>query len=152
MKINDLPPLPPKYRYKLDLRKAATPQLLKKHPIHRWFFFPHSYSPELVKAILDRWRLPHGSHILDPFVGAGTTLLVAKERGYSATGFDLSPISLLTSNVKIHTYHVEEIRTCLDREKYSDVGLRPVAKSTFRNGTACILEPKTFYHEAEEED
>lgn len=115
MEINNLPPLPPKYRYKLDLRKAATPQLLKKHPIHRWFFFPHSYSPELVKAILDRWRLPHGSRILDPFVGAGTTLLVAKERGYSATGFDLSPISLLTSNVKIHTYHVEEIRTCLDR-------------------------------------
>lgn len=115
MKTDNLPELPPKYIYKLDLRKAATPQLLKKHPIHRWFYFPHSYSPELVEGILDRWRLPKGANIIDPFVGAGTTLLVAKKRKYSANGFDLSPVSLLVSNVKIRDYDFEEIRSCLDK-------------------------------------
>lgn len=115
MKTDSLPKLPPKYKYKFDLRKAATPQLLKKHPIHRWFFFPHSYSPELVEAIIDHWRLPHGACLIDPFVGSGTTLLVAKQRQYSAIGFDLSPISLLVSNVKIRDYNAVEIRSCLDR-------------------------------------
>ena len=115
VRTDNLPELSPKYRYKLDLRKAATPQLLKKHPIHRWFFFPHSYSPELVEAILDRWRLPRGALLIDPFVGTGTTLLVAKKRKYSAIGFDLSPVSLLVSNVKIRDYDFEEIRSCLDK-------------------------------------
>lgn len=115
MRENIIPELPPKYIHRLDLRKAATPQLLKKHPIHRWFYFPHSYSPELVKAILDRWRLPQGSYLIDPFVGAGTTLLVAKKRRYNAIGYDLSPVSLLVSKVKIHDYNVEELCLSADR-------------------------------------
>jgi len=115
VRTDNLPELSPKYRYKLDLRSAATPQLLKKHPIHRWFYFPHSYSPELVEAILKQWRLPQGSYLIDPFVGAGTTLLVAKKRRYCAIGYDLSPVSMLVSKVKIRDYNLEELRSSLDR-------------------------------------
>lgn len=106
--------LPDRYEYRLDLRKAATPKLLKSHPIHHWFFFPHSYSPELVEAVLDDWSLPEESKLIDPFVGAGTTLLVARERGLSATGFDLSPVSILVSNAKVRDYDIKTIRQALD--------------------------------------
>ena len=94
------PLLPKGFAYRLDLSRAATPRLLKQRPVHRWFYFPHSYSPELVEAILDEWDLPLGSHLMDPFAGAGTTLLVAKEQGYDGLGLDLSPLSILVSNVK----------------------------------------------------
>ncbi len=34
---------------------------------------------------MDEWRLPEGAVVLDPFVGAGTTLYVAAQRGYNWT-------------------------------------------------------------------
>lgn len=34
---------------------------------------------------------PRGGHVLDPFAGAGTTLLVAKQLGCRATGVELNP-------------------------------------------------------------
>jgi len=101
---NSRPTLPKGFTYRLDLSRAATPRLLKRRPVHRWFYFPHSYSPELVEAILDIWELQTGSYIVDPFVGAGTTLLVARDRGYNALGLDLSPLAVLVSNVKVANY------------------------------------------------
>ena len=87
--------------YRLDLARAATPRDLKDRPRHRWFYFPHSYSAELVNAILDDWQLPDDSYLLDPFVGAGTTMIVARERGINVTGFDLSPLSVLGNGVRL---------------------------------------------------
>ena len=113
----ELPPLPAGFSYRLDLSRAATPRLLRKRPVHRWFGFPHSYSPELVEAILDEWDLPAGDSILDPFVGAGTTLRVAMERGYSALGTDLSPLAVLVSRVKITPYEAAQLRAALSSLK-----------------------------------
>ncbi len=92
--------LPDGFVLRADLSRAATPTLLRQRPIHRWFWFPHSYSPELVEAILEAWDLPPGSRLLDPFCGAGTTLLVARERGFPAAGVDLSPLAVLASRAK----------------------------------------------------
>jgi len=110
MKTDNLPALPKGYTYRLDLARSATPRDLKDRARHRWFYFPHSYSDELLNAILDDWQLAHASHLLDPFVGAGTTMVLARERGLSATGFDLSPLSVLVSNVKAKDYESDTAR------------------------------------------
>ena len=47
-------------------------------PIHRWFWYREGYSVELVNEFIK--TLPRGSLVLDPFCGAGTSLLAAKER------------------------------------------------------------------------
>jgi len=112
-KNRTLPPIPEGFSYRLDLSRAATPRLLKKRPRHRWFWFPHSYSPELVEAILKDWDLPNGSSLLDPFVGAGTTLLVAKERGIPATGVDISPLAILVSRAKAADYNRKRLETLM---------------------------------------
>jgi hypothetical protein len=109
-----LPTLPERFSYRLDLAPAATPRLLKQRAVHRWFYFPHSYSPELVEAILDDWALAPGAGIVDPFVGAGTTLLVAQARGYDSLGLDLSPLSVIVSNAKAAHYNRESLHTALD--------------------------------------
>lgn len=110
---DSLPPLPKGFTYRLDLARAATPRLLTKRPIHRWFHFPHSYSPELVEAILDAWKLRMGSYIVDPFAGAGTTLLVSRDQGHHGVGLDLLPLAVLVSNVKAAEYDPQVIRTAL---------------------------------------
>lgn len=101
MKQCELPPLPNGFEYRLDLRNYVTPRLLKNQPVHRWFWFPHSFSPQLIDEVLKIYPLPKNGRILDPFVGAGTTVLRAKQLGYTATGTDLSPLSLFVSQVKL---------------------------------------------------
>jgi site-specific DNA-methyltransferase (cytosine-N4-specific) len=48
--------------------------------------------------------------ILDPFAGAGTTILVAKEKGIPATGYDISPLAVLISQVKLANYDERHLR------------------------------------------
>lgn len=93
-----------------DWRWWVTPKPLADKPIHRWYVFPHSFTSELVHALIDEWGLTSSDHILDPFAGAGTTLLAAKERGIPATGYDLSPLAVLTGRVKIADYREARLR------------------------------------------
>jgi len=97
----NLPPLPEGFEYRLDLRHYVTPRRLKDQPIHRWFWFPHSFSPQLLDEVLHAYPLPREGRILDPFVGAGTTVLRALQLGYAAAGVDLSPLSLFVGQVKM---------------------------------------------------
>lgn len=90
-------------------RRWVTPKRLKDKPIHRWFVFPHSFTSELVHALIEEWNLTPHDRILDPFVGAGTTLLAAKERGIPATGYDLLPLAVLTSKAKITDYQIPRL-------------------------------------------
>jgi len=84
----------------------VTPKLLEEKPIHRWYFFPHSFSGELVHALIDEWNLGPDDCLFDPFAGAGTTLLAAKAKGIPATGYDLSPLSVFASRVKIANHNL----------------------------------------------
>lgn len=86
-------------------RRWVTPGPLEDKPIHRWFVFPHSFTSELVQGLIDEWEIGEKDQILDPFVGAGTTLVAAKERGVSATGYDISPLAVLGSRAKVTKYN-----------------------------------------------
>jgi len=110
-----LPPLPEGFEYRLHLRHCVTPQRLKEQPIHRWFWFPHSFSPQLIDEILKIYPLPSDGRILDPFVGAGTTVLRARQLGYHAVGTDLSPLSLFVSQVKLTRLDKESLEKHLQQ-------------------------------------
>ncbi len=110
-----LPVLPDRFEYKLDLGPTATARELKNAPRHRWFYFPHSFSPRLVFQLLDSWNLPARSKVVDNFVGSGTTLLACHERGMACQGFDLSPLAVMVSNTKTISYQSEQLLNLLDR-------------------------------------
>ncbi len=82
-------------------RQWLTPKGAKGTAVHRWYLFPHSFTGELVQALIREWDLNRQDKILDPFVGSGTTLLASKEAGVSSDGYDLSPLAVLASNTKI---------------------------------------------------
>jgi tRNA G10 N-methylase Trm11 len=98
-----------------DWRWWVTPKPLAGKPIHRWYVFPHSFTSELVHALIDDWGLTSKDHILDPFAGAGTTLLAAKERGIPATGYDLSPLAVLAARVKVANYKAARLEDLWSR-------------------------------------
>jgi len=72
----------------LNWSRWVTPKPLAEKAVHRWYVFPHSFTSELVHQLISDWGLGPKDHILDPFAGAGTTLLAAKEKGIPATGYD----------------------------------------------------------------
>jgi len=98
-----------------DWRWWVTPKPLGGKPVHRWYVFPHSFTSELVHALIDDWGLGPKSHILDPFAGAGTTLLAAKERGVPATGYDLSPLAVFAARVKLANYSLSRLEEAWKR-------------------------------------
>ena len=116
--------------YRTSWSSWVTPRGLRSAPIHRWYAFPHSFTYELVDALIDEWELDERDHIADPFVGAGTTLVSSGLRGIPATGFDLSPLAVFVTNVKSATYEQERLKKLwaqllpkIKRAKYSPVPL-----------------------------
>ena len=94
----------PEPRDELKMAHWVTRKPLLSKPIHRWYTFPHSFTSELVHSLIDDWSLSNQDSVVDPFVGAGTTVLAAKEREVSATGYDISPLAAFVSRVKTARY------------------------------------------------
>lgn len=69
----------------------------RDEPLHRLVPYKEAFSPQLVRAILDHTGISSGT-LLDPFAGAGTSLLVAAERGLGAVGVDLLPFAAFTAD------------------------------------------------------
>jgi tRNA G10 N-methylase Trm11 len=86
-------------------RAWVTPKPLRSAPVHRWYAFPHSFTGDLVGALIDEWGLIKDDRLADPFVGAGTTALAARLKGVPATGFDLSPFAVFVTRVKLGKYN-----------------------------------------------
>jgi hypothetical protein len=62
-----------------------------------------------VDALIAEWDLCETDFILDPFAGAGTTILAAKLMSVPAVGYDLSPFATFVSNVKTRNYNGRRI-------------------------------------------
>lgn len=100
-----------KLRLTTDMGKWVTRGPLLEKPIHRWFTFPHSFTSDLVHSLIEDWGLSEEDSIVDPFAGAGTTVLAAKERRVPAVGYDLSPLAAFVTRVKTSNYEdLERLR------------------------------------------
>jgi hypothetical protein len=112
-------------------RTWVTPKRLRTLPFHRWYAFPHSFTGELVSALIDEWDLTDADHILDPFVGAGTTLLAAKTKGIPAHGSDLSPFAVFVSNTKARDYSIGRLE-CLWQDLSHVLRKLPIPRRNIR--------------------
>ena len=68
--------------------------------LHSAWGFPYSFKPTIVSTILDRLSLDEGEAVLDPFCGAGTTLLECKLSGIPSIGIDSNPVCVAVSKAK----------------------------------------------------
>ena len=99
-------------------RHWVTPKSAKERAVHRWFLFPHSFTGDLVHALIREWGLTTQDSVLDPFAGSGTTLLAAKEMRVPSDGFDLSPLAVFASKTKTATFSRQRLDTAWQRLEY----------------------------------
>lgn len=101
-----------------ELRWLASFAPNRSEPVHRWFPYKEGFSGGLVERALERFDLPPGAVVLDPFCGVGTTPLVARLRGLRGLGFDLLPLAVFVSRVKLRTRHdlpMRRLRSAVER-------------------------------------
>lgn len=97
-------------------RQSVSYQLSKKDRIHRWLKYKEGFSSDLVRTLLDDFHVTAGDTIMDPFMGSGTTALVAKMAGINSVGFDILPISKVSilSKSNVFDYDIEELNALLE--------------------------------------
>jgi hypothetical protein len=81
---------------------AENPNVVLKQdrPIHDWYRLVLSYPPHLVRKYLNAFDVQEHHVVLDPFCGAGTTLVECRKNGIAAIGVDAHPLAVLASKVK----------------------------------------------------
>ncbi|MEW6222335.1 MAG: DNA methyltransferase [Candidatus Hadarchaeota archaeon] len=127
---------------RLQLGKLATPLPDRERPIYRWFQIKESFSSGLVKLLAETWGLGEGDIVLDPFCGAGTTLLACKELGLDCMGFDVYPLFLLASRAKIRDYDVGDLKTEISKILGSEPEEADVQVPPF---VARVFPPRVLY-------
>ena len=70
---------------------------------HNFHPFPAKFPPQLPRKIITELTSPNDV-ILDPMVGSGTTILEASLLGRRGIGFDIDPLALLISQVKVRRF------------------------------------------------
>ena len=76
-----------------------------KAPVHRWFTYPAGYSYKLVQAKIAARQLGAQHWLADPFLGSGTTSLVAKLTGLNSVGIEAHPFVFWVAQTKLNFDH-----------------------------------------------
>ena len=69
--------------------------------VHDWYRFVLSFPPHLVRDYLDAFGARSSETVLDPFCGAGTTLVECKKLGIPSVGIESNPMAYFASLVKV---------------------------------------------------
>jgi hypothetical protein len=91
--------------YMLKSHNKSILETLGRNPIHP---FPARMAPGIALEALGESKTP--LRVLDPMVGSGTVLAVARARGHHAFGVDLDPLAVLLANVWTRTVDEERVR------------------------------------------
>lgn len=109
-------PVAPPSAIGLTPERLGTFQDSLRAPIHRWFKYPAGYSYRLVEALIEDYGLDARSWLLDPFVGSGTTSVVAKQWGVNSVGIEAHPFVHWVAQVKCFwEYDMTELHRSIQR-------------------------------------
>src|ERR1700742_4035972 len=84
-----------------DAARLPTSVTSRHHEIHRWFNFIAGFSPEFVASCIDGAEAVGDGYVLDPFAGAGTTLVEAQLAGLPAVGYEPHPFFAEMARAKL---------------------------------------------------
>lgn len=79
------------------------------HGAHTLHSFPAKFPPELPRICIQELTNP-GDIVLDPMSGSGTTIVEAFLAGRQGIGFDIDPLALLISQVKVAQLDRQEVK------------------------------------------
>jgi DNA modification methylase len=85
--------------------KKTIYEALGREPVHP---FPARMAPGIALDIIEAAEKP--IRVLDPMMGSGTVLAVARAKGHKAVGVDIDPLAVLVSKVWTTSIDSEEVR------------------------------------------
>ncbi|MGV3345909.1 DNA methyltransferase [Enterobacteriaceae bacterium LUAb1] len=111
---------------KLDISEWGTFRDSLKAPVHSWFTYPAGFSYKAVEHTINRHKLRAGiDTIYDPFMGSGTTNIVAKVMGLNSIGVEAHPF--VYHNITLSKFNwdlrFERIHTFIDEIKHNTKAL-----------------------------
>jgi len=80
--------------------KSILPQQFLNGEVHDWYRIVHGYSDHLVTKLLEKFQLSGNQRVLDPFCGAGTTLVECCKSKIDSVGIEANPSSSFAARVK----------------------------------------------------
>jgi len=80
-------------------------------PAHRWFRLTPSFGPDLVQEMLLALSAESNDIVLDPFAGAGTTVIECKLKGMRSYGFEINPVLHWVGNLCLNWNVSPELTT-----------------------------------------
>jgi hypothetical protein len=103
-----------------------------RYASHNFHSFPAKFPPQLPAKFVAALTAP-GDRVLDPMSGSGTTVLEAHLAGRQGIGFDIDPLALLISTVKV---------TPLDLGRIADLGNAILKEATLalKNERAALAD------------
>jgi len=83
--------------------EIPTPKVKPKDRVgvHGWVHYYAAFSPSFVMTIINLFKLTRYSILLDPFVGSGTTCIVAKSMGVPSIGVEFNPFAYFITRAKV---------------------------------------------------
>ena len=133
-------------------RRAASPERNRLRPedraVHDWYRFVLSFPPHLVRDCLHTFGVDSTQRVLDPFCGAGTTLVECKTLGIPSVGIERHPMAGFASRTKVDwrvdpralVSHAQEIAgralSRLQEDGIDDFGTAPSFRKSGRRTAA----------------
>ncbi|WP_316194957.1 MULTISPECIES: TRM11 family SAM-dependent methyltransferase [unclassified Bradyrhizobium] len=72
-----------------------------RYSVHGLHEYKGKFNPQVVRALLNIFRVRAGASVLDPFCGSGTTLVECAHLGARGYGFDINPFAVYVANAKL---------------------------------------------------
>jgi DNA modification methylase len=83
--------------------------------VHRWFRLTPSFGPDLVQEMLATLQCGQKDVVLDPFAGAGTTMIESQIEGLTSYGFEINPFLHFVGNTCLEwNLDVERLKQALN--------------------------------------
>lgn len=72
-----------------------------RYSVHGMHEYKGKFNPQVVRALLNFFKIHPGQRVLDPYCGSGTTLVECSHIGVSSLGVDLNPFAVFLANAKL---------------------------------------------------
>lgn len=137
----------------VDINEWGTFKDSLKAPVHRWFTYPAGFSYKAVEYSFRESQLTKSSVVYDPFMGSGTTNLVAKTLGINSIGVEahpfVYPIAKCKMNWDIDDSKVINELSNIEKSLYvfnkSETEINSIIKNEFPELVLKCYLPKTLY-------
>lgn len=72
-----------------------------RYSVHGLHEYKGKFNPQVVRALLNIFKVVPGHRVLDPFCGSGTTLVECSHIGVESLGVDINPFAVYVANAKL---------------------------------------------------